>query len=135
MTAALLVKKYIEIRDFLAAKAEERDAADKPYREAMTAIEGALAIEMDRLQCDSIKTEFGTPYRSTIVTPKVTDRDKFMQAVVDDVVDFGAEAESLKFFTAAISKEAVKAYMEDHADALPPGVEVTSFKKLNIRRS
>lgn len=122
-----LVKKYIEVRDFMKIKAEAFDAEMKPYSTALVAIEGALAMEMDRLGADSIKTEHGTPYRSTIMSPKVTDRDAFL--------DFVAAENAFEFFTAAIAKEAVKTYMEEHGDALPPGVEVAYIKKINIRRA
>ncbi len=135
VTTEDLVKKYVAIRDYLKAEAEKREAADKPYIAAMDAIEGALSLELDRLGADSIKTGEGTAYRSTIMSPRMVDREVFMSFLRNMIIDGDPyDRKAFDFITSAISKDAVKAHMEENG-APPPGVDLTYIKRLNIRRS
>lgn len=126
-TSAEIIDTYVKYRDYVKAKGAEHDAAMKPYLQAMETIEGVLSLELDRLQAESLKTEAGTAYRSVLQSPKIADRDTFL--------DFVVSTNNFDFFTAAVRKEAVTAYMEENAGQAPPGIEVAQIRKLNIRRS
>lgn len=127
MNAAEIIKKRIEIRDYLERKAKEREAEDLPYQEAVTALEGMISLLMQQQGVESIKTEFGTAYKSQVMAVKMADRDAFL--------DFVINTQSPQFLTSAVAKEAVKEYMDEHNSALPPGLDVTYIIKTNFRKA
>ena len=127
MNAVEIIKKRIEIRDYLERKAKEREAEDLPYQEAVTALEGMISLVMQQQGVESIKTEFGTAYKSQVMAVKMADRDAFL--------DFVINTNSQQFLTSAVAKEAVKEYMEEHNSALPPGLDVTYILKTNFRKA
>lgn len=122
-----LVERYLALR----AKVEELEEAHsqvlKPYKAAMTAIEGRCAEIMRETKQVALKTEAGTAYTSTLFSAKVADRQPFL--------DFVLEHRLLQLLTAHVSKEAVKEYMELNSGRLPPGVETTTIQRVNFRRS
>lgn len=126
MNAHDAIKKYIEIRDLLEARNKKRDEADKPYRDAMQALEGFLAQQFNEMGTDSIACRgVGTAYRSKLMSTKVADRGTFLGFVFDNKAE--------QFLTSAVSKEAVKDYIEQHQTP-PPGIDVTFIHKINFRR-
>ncbi len=127
MNAADLIKKRIEIRDYLERIAKEREAADKPYVDAVTALEGMVSQLMLEQNVESLKTEHGTAYKSKIMAVKMADRDAFL--------DFVINTDGKQFLTSAVAKEAVKEYMDEHNSALPPGLDVTYIMKTNFRKA
>ena len=126
MNAAEIIKKRIEIRDYLERKAKEREAEDLPYQEAVTALEGMISLVMQQQGVESIKTEFGTAYKSQVMAVKMADRDAFLGFVIN--------TNSQQFLTSAVAKEAVREYMDEHNSALPPGLDVTYILRTNFRK-
>ena len=127
MNAADLIKKRIEIRDYLERIAKEREVADKPYLDAAVALEGAVTQMMLEQNVESLKTEHGTAYRTTVMAVKMADREAFM--------DFVFNTESPQFLTSAVAKDATKEYMDEHNGALPPGLDVTYVMRTNFRKA
>jgi hypothetical protein len=89
----------------------------------MTLIENLLMDEINKLEGQSIKTQFGTAYRSTITSFRVADRETWLEFV------FGGNHRD--FVTANVAKDAVKEYRDQHGDL--PGLSVTKMHKLNIK--
>jgi len=56
----------------------------------------------------------------------MADRDAFL--------DFVFNANERQFITNAMTKEAVKEYMEEHQGSAPPGVDVGYIHKTNFRK-
>ena len=97
----------------------------------------------------NITTNHGTAYTSTIATPKVIDREAYLDLVMDNYSTFGAGllqvgAPQKAAFDEYVErrKAEITAYQEQHGGALPddvnilpPGVETSSFTRVNIRRS
>lgn len=126
-TIADLVRKYIDLRDRVKAMDEEHDQKTKPLRDAMQVIEGACAIHLKTDGSESIRTEHGTVYQSTTMSAKVMDREALF--------DFVRDADAFQLLTAAVSKDAVKEYMDEHQGMAPPGIEIGYFTKTNFRRA
>jgi hypothetical protein len=126
-TVAAMVKKYIEFRDLLKARSDARAEEDKPYVEGMQVIEGMVALALKDQGVDSMKTEWGTAYKSTTMTCRVVDRDALM--------DYVREADAFNLLTAAVAKDAVREHMDEHQNQTPPGVDIVYFTKVNFRRS
>ncbi len=127
MNTSEIIGKYIEYRDYLAKRQEAFDLEIKPYQDAMTVLSGAMQLQLIEAKEESVRTEAGTAYLSTTLHARVKDREALM--------NFVREADAFDLLTAAVSKDAVKQYIDEHQQALPPGVEVTYITKCNFRRA
>lgn len=130
-TADELVAEFIAIRDELAS-------ANKRFAELCApriARKDAIAMElMEKLNAEGSnagKTPHGTYYKSVIVTPKIIDREAYLDAVMDNYDTFGAGMLQL----GAPKKEAIDEYMQTNNGQLPPGIETTSYVHCNVRKS
>lgn len=126
ITDADIIGRYIKTRDFIAKKTLEFEEFLSPYNKSLIALEGAITQVMIEQGHESIKTENGTAYRTRIMSTKVADRDSFL--------DFVFNGNERAFITNAITKDAVKDYMEEHQNNPPPGVDVTYIHKTNFRK-
>lgn len=127
LTPGALIAHYIKLRDRRSAMAEEFKQADKPYKDAMSSIENALLAEMNKLGVDNLKNkEFGTAFKKKSMFVRTIDKDDLMKYVV--------QSQDFDMLTAAVSKEAVKKYLEEHGDECPPGVSVTFETEVQIRK-
>ena len=66
-TAHDLIKKYIELRDNITKLTEQFEKKCAPYKQGMQDIESVLAIEINRLDGQSIRTKAGTALLVTSV--------------------------------------------------------------------
>lgn len=126
MNTGELIKRYIEMRDYIEKRTAAFDAELAPYKKGMQAIEGAVHQQILDLGGESIKTENGTAYLSETLSVKVASREEFMRFVFEDQRE--------EFLTAAVSKEAVKEWIDKY-EAPPPGINITKIIKTNFRRS
>lgn len=122
-----LIKKYVELRDTVEVKKDAHKKELKPYAEAMTAIEGALMLEMQRIEADSIKTSEGTAFKKRTMTVKTADKGALFDWVLErpDV--------RMEMLTAAVSKDVLKTYLEE-SGLNPPGVDVAWIVEVQVRR-
>jgi hypothetical protein len=124
-SAAQLIKKYLECRQNIATLTARHKEEILPYKNGMDLIESLLADEINRLEGQSIRTDQGTAYRSTITSFTVADRDVWFDWVFDN--------KQRDMLTANVAKEAVKEFIDTHGDATPPGLNVTHIHKITIR--
>ena len=98
----------------------------------------------------NISTEHGTAYKSTIVTPKVTDRETYLDLVLDEqnyetfgrgMLQVGPPQKAALDEYIERRKAEITLYQEQNggqlpADVsiLPPGIDTTSYTRVNIRR-
>jgi len=121
-----LIALYIKLRDFKAGLIKEQKAALAPYDEAMTAIENALMEALNAAGVSSMKGEHGTAFKKQSMSVKTVDRD----ALFEYVLNTG----KFNYLTAAVSKEAVVEHLEAHNNVPPPGVDVTLFTEVQVRK-
>lgn len=118
---------YIKLRDQKAKmKAEYQDAV-APVQEKMDKLEAKLLEVFNNTGTDSIKTEFGTAYTSTRTSASVADRDVFM--------DYVKANEEWSLMEVRASATAIKQFQEASDGDLPPGINITVERTVNIRRS
>lgn len=129
-TADDLVQKYLKLKDWVDAETKRFASHIEPYRHEMEAITNQLNAVLIAQKAESLKTEHGTAYISTIMNLKITDREKYLDFVNDEWDAFGAE-----MLMASAQKDSVKNYMDAHAGKAPPGIEIGFLKRVNIRRS
>lgn len=120
-----LVAEYRATRDNV--KTIEAAVAEKlkPLKERLAKIEAQFLDELNRTGANSINTNSGTAYRSTRTSYTVDDPESFRQWV--------AKNNRPEFFENRPSKEAVEEWLKN-GNALPPGVKVSSFTTVNIRK-
>ena len=127
MTPAEMIEQYIVCRDWLEADDAKHAERQKPIRERMQILEGAVTEALLAAGGESLKTEQGTAYRSTVLAVRCASREDFM--------DFVFDGRREGFLTSAVAKDAVKEWMNDHPGETPPGVDVTWIHKTNFRRA
>jgi hypothetical protein len=132
-TADEMIERYLSLKDHLAAQTKAFAEFCKPFRDEMEVIEGKLREILLAMgdKAEALKTANGTAYVSLITTPGIENRDQFIDWALDNWESGGGEM--LQLGKPQVS--AVKEYMEAHEGQLPPGVKISQFQQLNIRRS
>lgn len=130
-TAEELISEHFQIEDWIASETKRFSEHLKPHRERDEEIKNLLLAILNEQKATNIKTEHGTAYTSTIVTPKVVDRDAYLDFVLENWDVIGGEMLQL----GAPQKTAVEQHMQTNEGRLPPGVETSAFTRINIRRS
>jgi hypothetical protein len=129
--AADLIKEHTALDDWCAAETKRFADHLAPHKKRMDEIKATLLGMMTEQRLNSMPTDVGTAYISTITTPKVIDRDKYLDFVDEKWDEIGNELLQV----GAPQKDALKQYLEDNKNQPPPGIEVTYFNRCNIRRS
>ena len=129
-SADVLVAEYIALDDKLTAAQKAIDEKLKPWKARQEEIKNLLLAMLNEQGAENIKTEHGTAYKSIIVTPKATDKLKYLDWVLED---WDKRGDMLQL--GAPQKAALQEYMDDHGGQLPPYIETSSFTRINIRRS
>lgn len=120
-----LTRVFIHLRD----KKKEMEARHKeelaPINAKMDRALSLLDAYMTSQGLQNAKNAYGTPYKVTVDTVRITDWESAVEFV---------EANHLQhWYTRALSKEGVVTYLEEHG-ALPPGVELVRRTKVNVKR-
>jgi hypothetical protein len=126
MKISELVAKYVQLRDKKAEYKGEYEAKVAKIEETLGKIECKLLEVFEQTGMDSVKTEFGTAYKSVRSSASVADRDAFMAYVKANdewqLVDIRA------------AKTAVEQFKDVNND-LPPGVNWREERVVNFRRA
>lgn len=121
------VAAYIKIRDQKKALDDEYKARKLAFDSALDALEKFLFATMKERGEQNIPVkDVGTAYISVVNYVKMEDREKLV-AFVRSTGDFS-------FFTNAVSKEAVLAFVDTHKQ-LPPGVSMETVETCNVRKT
>jgi hypothetical protein len=101
----------------------------KPLKDRIKAIEDDLFARLAERGADSTKTDAGTAYISNLATVKIENNETLFDFAADHWLDYGDEIKL------SISKAAVDRYMNENNGQLPPGVSLSKYSRLNIKRS
>lgn len=126
MTNDEVIARALKIRDEISAIKKRHVEELVPYENGLQAIEHYLLGEMLKRKETSVKTKYGTAFQSEQIRVSMEDRDALLRHAIG-AGDFG-------FFTNHVAKEHVKAFMDDHEGAPPPGVKVDRFIACHIRK-
>jgi hypothetical protein len=125
-----LVQKYQELSAHVSAQEAMLATELKPYKDGMETIKNEFLRRFNERGSTNSKTEFGTPYKSTIMNVKVVARDEFMKFCLDNWSTLGAE-----MMTVNAVKDPVKQFIESSSGKPPPGVEVSFIDRINMPKS
>ena len=121
-----LVAKYVELRDKKAEYKGEYEAKVAKIDETLSKIECKLLEVFEMTGMDSVKTEFGTAYKSVRSSASVADRDAFME--------FVKAHNEWQLVEVRAAKLAVEQFKDVNQD-LPPGVNWREERVVNFRRA
>jgi len=127
---AALVSRHQQIKSHLDAQEALFTAYKKPYVDEQKEIETQIQSAMIEQGVKSVKTDTGTAILSTITTPKVIDREKFLDFVLEDWDNRGAMLQ-----ISAPQKDALQEYQDANNNTLPPGTDVSTFTRFSIRKA
>jgi hypothetical protein len=120
-----LIEHYVKLRDIVTVATKALTDELKPYKSGLETIETALMARLIQRGADNTKTEAGTAYKVEHMNVKVVDREKFIDYAMNGGEDM---------LLASPQKDAVRQYLDEHK-ANPPGVEVTFFTDINVRKT
>ena len=121
-----LVKAYVRIRDDLGAKRKEFKKVEADAKRQLDMIELELKKRADDLGVDSFKTTNGTAFKTTKDFVAVKDWNLTIKFILDNNLT--------NMFNKSVNKTAVKEYMAENNNALPPGVEYGQKVEIQVRR-
>lgn len=126
MQTSELLAVYIKLRDRRAQRKkafEAEDESDKGYQDK---IESIFLARFTDEGITSVSGPSGTAYISTKTTASVADWDMLLP--------FIREKEMWQLLTHGVNKTAVEEYVATNEE-LPPGVNISRFVSINVRRS
>ena len=149
-TAEQLIAEHNKLDDWFKAETKRFAEFMAPHKQRLEDIGNQLLALSNLQKWDSIRTEEGTAYRSTLlnisVSPdgppytsngpdgvlkgQVVGREALLDFALDHWDDIGND-----LLLISAQKDAVKRYMEAHDGQPPPGIKTGFFTRINIRRS
>ena len=143
-TAEQLIAAHNALDDWLKAETKRFGEFLKPHKERLEAIGNQLLALSNTQKWDSIKTDAGTAYRSTLLNVSVSpdglpyergeEKSIGREALLDFALDHWDDIGNDLLLVSA-QKDAVKKYMEANEGKPPPGIVTGWFTRINIRRS
>lgn len=125
---AAKVQKYINIRNELDAKRKEYQEFEKSLKQKLEDIQFEILNISDELGVDSLKTEFGTAYRSVKSSYRIVNWEEYL--------DWAEKNGALHTLQKRVTKSAVdEIVQEDLEGDLPPGLDLYSEVTINIRKN
>lgn len=129
VTPADLIKEYRRLEAFCDAETKRFSEHLKPHKTKMEELRSQLHAKLIEGKLNNLSTDEGSCYLSTILTPKITDRDVYLKWCSDHWQEGGNEM-------LIVSKPQITAlneWLDAHDDKPPPGIEISRFQRLNIK--
>jgi hypothetical protein len=126
-TDAELCKKYQELQNVVVAREAAVAEELAPYKSGMEVIKNEFLRRFQERGSTNSKTEFGTPYKSTIMNVKVVARDTFMKFCLDNWSTVGAE-----MMNVAAVKDPVKQFLDNGGTPEAIGIGVSFLERINM---
>lgn len=121
-----MVAEYVQLRDEISNLEKKHKEAIKPLRNRQEEVAGWLQKFLDTSGADNVGTKHGTCYTTTKYSAPLADPEAFMQFIVTNNL--------FELLDRKANVTAVKEYVLENK-ALPPGVNLTQFKTVNVRRA
>lgn len=127
LSAAQLIAVFIDIRDKIAAKKKEHAKELAPLSELKDRIDGLLLAQCQKIGVDALKAAgIGSATMAVKTTASLEDPDAFRNFVITN--------QQWDMVTWAAKVEPCEQHATEHG-ALPPGVKLSSFQHMNVRRA
>jgi len=123
-----LVETYIAIRDSVAAKESAHKEALSPLKGKLDKIEAEFLRRFSERGQESVRTNFGTAYKSTRSSATVADRGSYVGWILE------APEDRLSYLDVRANKTEVAQYKGEHGD-VPPGLNWREELVVGFRRA
>ncbi len=124
-----LIAENFKLEDEVKAGTAKLNEWAKPKKERIAEIENEIQRRLIERGADSTRTDAGTAYISHLLNAKVEDNGSLFDWAADHWGEIGADVKL------NIALAIVKNYMEQNAGNPPPGMSVSYYSRLNIKRS
>ncbi len=128
---ATLIAARVQLNAWLTSEGKKMSDYFAPYRQRLQELDNQLLAASNEQKWENFKTEHGTAYRQTTLTPKIEDRDKFLDFCLDNWDTVGNALMQLR----APAIEPLREYLDAHEKEFPPGVTGSYDTHINIRKS
>lgn len=125
----VLVHAYITLRDQKAEVVKEKEAAEAALEAKMSQITGILLARFRENGDESVRTKYGTAFKTTKTSASVGDRDAYKGWILE------SPEERMVFLDMRCNKTAITTYRTEHENDVPPGVNWREELTIGIRRS
>ena len=122
-----LTLAYIKMRDRRAELAKEYEAEDARIQEQMDMVEAELKNMCEEIGADSIKTAYGTVYRSVKTQYQVNDWDNMYKFVMEHNIP--------QVLFKRISTTNMKQFLDENPNLMPIGMNIDNRYTVTVRRS
>lgn len=147
-----IVERYVATRDEMKVISERHKIELEPMNKRKELLEQAMMILLNEQNAESVKTEHGTAYKSTVMSATVEDWDKLMEFILAGAIDRIADSlekgeppeaqiaafrdtPEMALINRSVNKTAVKEIMEQQDGFIPPGVKTAQITSVNVRRA
>lgn len=121
-----LITEFIQLRDELSQRKADFKAIEDGIKTRQAQIQGELQQVMGQMGVDSLKTPSGTAYLTEKVSVLTSDKEKFLEYIQKN--------KAWELLDVRGSKTAIQEYTLENND-VPPGIELSRFQDVGIRRS
>lgn len=121
-----IIERYIKLRDKKAQMKAAFDASTADINTAMARCEQVILEEINAQGVESVRTEYGTAFKSTATSVTTADGEMFLQFCIAN--------DRLDLLEKRPNKTAVEEYKAANDD-LPPGINYRQAVTLNVRRA
>lgn len=122
-----LIRVYIKIRDAREELSRKYESDDGDLKEKQNEVKKALLSYCKELNVDSLKTQYGTASRRVDTRYWTSDWDA-MHAFIK-------EHNALDLFERRLHQTNMRAFLADHPDVRPPGLNADSSYEISVRKS
>ena len=122
-----VVARMIQLRDEMQELQRKADAEIAKLKEQYAKGEAFLLTQLNAMgEGASMKLSTGTVYTTQKLLANVADKGAF--------ANFVRETGEVELLQMRVSTTVLKDYMEQHAQSVPPGLNLTTERTINIRR-
>lgn len=121
-----LAKAYIAMRDKRSELSKEYEEADKKIETQMTLVEEELMKMCKEIGADSIKTQYGTIFRTVKTRYETSDWENMYKFIMENNVP--------QLLERRISVLNMKQFLEENPKLMPIGVNVNNRYTVTVRR-
>jgi hypothetical protein len=121
-----LTSAYLKIKNRRAELASQFKIEDDKLAAQQDKIKSALLAHCKENNVDSVRTPFGTFFRSV--------RTKYWTSDWESMYKFVIEKNVPEFFTKSLNQTNVKQFLEENPEVVPPGLNVESEYVISVRK-
>lgn len=122
-----LTRVYIKMRDKKAELTKELDDKIAQVDDQMRMVKTAILDHMKEIGAESLRTEAGIVYRTVKTKYATSDWESMNKFILEHGVP--------ELLTKSLNQTNMKAFLEEHPDLLPPGLNANMEYSVTIKRS